>query len=156
MNRYQATVFQHIFQATGKITLAMQAYIHTMFQIAYYDDASEFNADAPATLQSFVSVLIPSQFLGLAAVTSTLIVHLILVAGAILQFRSWTQFSMLRNSWQSTAQTVTPTTEPIINVASGLSDSEIERRLQAEGTARAHITVMQLEDYGRVGVHLIE
>lgn len=156
MNRYQATLFQHIFQVTGKITMAMQAYIHTMFQIAYYDDASQFDLSAPMTIQSFVPVLIPSQFLGLIAVTSVLVAHILLVGISVLQFRSATQFSMLRNSWQSMAQTRTPATEGILNIASSLSDSEIEKNLQAEGKARTHVAVMQLDGNDRVGIQIVE
>src|SRR5439155_479526 len=59
-NRFLSAVFQRIIQDTDNPALAIQAYITTIFQVAYYEDISEFGVSAPSTMQLFVLVLIPS------------------------------------------------------------------------------------------------
>src|SRR5208282_4210313 len=92
-NRFLSTVFQHIIQNTGNPALAIQAYITTIFQVAYYEDISEFGVTAPSTMQLFAPVLIPSSFIGLSIVTVVLCVHLLLVLTAIILFRARTRYS---------------------------------------------------------------
>ena len=113
VNRYTATVFQRILQDTQKPALALQAYITTMFQVGYYEDISEFGTVAPTVMEPFVSVLVPSGFVGLICVTAVLMLHLVLVSLAIALFQTRTRYSMLGNSWQAMTQTYALETEMI-------------------------------------------
>ena len=144
-NRYISTVFQGIFQETQKPALALQSFITTIFQVGYYGDLSEFGTVAPSTMQSFVSVQVPSGFTGLIIVTSVLMVHLVLVAASVILFQTRTRYSMLGNSWQAAAQTYSPETAGIHANSSTLSDTEVEKILEAEGRGTMRVG-LKLDD----------
>lgn len=144
-NRYIATVFQGIFQDTQKPTLALQAFITTMFQVGYYGDINQFGTVAPTVMQSFVSVQVPSGFTGLIIVTSVLMAHMVLVAASVVLFQTRTRYSMLGNSWQAVAQTYSPETAGIHAHSSTLSDTEVEKILIAGGRGTTRVGLGKLD-----------
>ena len=154
-NRYLSTVFQHIIQSTGNPALAIQAYITTIFQVAYYEDISEFGVTAPSTMQLFESVLVPSAFLGLTIVTIFFCVHLVLVFSSIVFFRARTRYSMIKNSWQTVMQTFSPDTEKLFTNTGMLSDKEVEKLLASEGRGMVPVVITQLHNSERIGMEIV-
>jgi hypothetical protein len=152
--RYLKAVFQDILRTTGRPALALQAFNTIYFQEKYYEHLTDFNGYAPATIQSFVSVLVPATNRGLIAVTMVLSLHLILVFIAVVWFKSWTQYSMLGNSWQSVSQTYSYATESIYEVAPHLTDSEIGRMLVAEGRGKLKGQIA-LDEEQRAGIQAV-
>lgn len=150
-HRYLKAVFQDIIQTTGRPALALQAFNTIYFQEKYYEHLSDFNAYAPAKIQSFVSVLVPASKRGLIAVTTVLLVHLILVFIAVAWFRSRTQYSLLGNSWQSVSQTFSPATESIYDVAPLLTDTEVGKILAEEGRGKIRGEISMI-DTKRAGI----
>jgi hypothetical protein len=96
-------------------------------QITYYYGIYGNTVLVPASVQQFVSVLVPQQNTGLVIVSCVIGLHLILVAAGISLFRSFTCYSRLGNAWQSVIQVYSPATEEIYAKGLGMSDTEIER-----------------------------
>jgi hypothetical protein len=153
-HRYLKAVFQDIIRTTGHPALALQAFNTIYFQEKYYEHLSDFNAYAPAKLQSFVSVLVPTSHRGLITVTVVLLSHLISVFFAVAWFRSRTQFSMLGNSWQAVAQTYSPATENIYDVAPHLTDTEVGKMLAEEGRGKIRAEIATT-DSRRAGIQVV-
>jgi hypothetical protein len=152
VNRVMESVFQQTCRDGGNAALALQAQLTTILQMAYYNNIDEFNAVAPAQLQSFVQVLSPRSLTGLIVVTCVLCVHFILIFAAIGQFLYRTQYSMLGNAWQTVMQLCAPDTEPIFAMPSVISDSEVEKLSASNAGIEKSVVLRRLRDSDRVGI----
>ena len=137
--------------------MAIQVLLTTVMQMGYYDNILEFEDKSLADIQSFVTVLTPKSYGGLAAVTALFCVHIILTMITVAMFLGRTQYSMMGQVWQTILQMKSPATDTIFSMQPTASDDEVETLLTSEGRAKkpAIARVKNLGKVGRRGVGLL-
>ncbi|MCJ1280336.1 hypothetical protein MMC21_008163 [Puttea exsequens] len=126
----QAAVFNDILKTTRHPALAIQAQFTTLFGMAYYDHAFQFDISAPATTTSFTDVLMPVQWTGVIAVAAVLALHLCVVFVVVIWFRIRVEESLLGNAWTVVAQLQSEKAKKWLEKGDMASDKELVREMK--------------------------
>ena len=145
-------LFQEIVQSGGSIAFALQSLITLLSSMAYYDQLGQFDNRAPISQTQFVTANTPQRYRGFVAVTTVLLVHLILLGIIVTMFLNGTRYSMLGNSWQSVSQAVTSETEGYLAIASMKVDDEVKSKMKEDSVQSLRIGIDQIHGSNRVGV----
>lgn len=145
-------IVQDIIAETQNPALAWQAHTTMLLRMAYYDMMAIFSHDDSQTVVLYETASFPQSRRGLIIVLLMLIAHLVMVLITVLLFFTSTQYSMVGNAWQTTAQTMTAETELILSKSGMATDKEVEKMLKRESKGRIRV---RLGDPGeREGVRL--
>ncbi|KAF2847315.1 hypothetical protein T440DRAFT_521079 [Plenodomus tracheiphilus IPT5] len=79
------------------------------------------------------------------AVMLMVMLHCTTIALVCIWFCKGTKVSILWNSWQNVAQTISPVTDPYLAAASLASDSEVKRQMQRDGVHKLRVK-LSLDD----------
>ncbi len=138
-NYVLSMIFQDIIEETQNPALAWQAHMTMLLRMAYYDMMGIFSHDDIQTVILYETASFPQSRRGLATVLFVLIAHLVLVVITVTLFYTSTQYSMVGNAWQATAQTMTADTEAILSKSGMATDKEIEQMLKRAGKGRVRV-----------------
>jgi hypothetical protein len=135
----QAAVFNDIVRDTRHPALALQAQYTTLFAMAYYDHAFQFDYNTSAAMTSVEQALAPTGWTGFAIVVSILAVHLIMIVFVVFLFATHGGNSMVGNAWSVVSQLRTDDIEKWTSSANGLTDDEVKKEMERQGVANAWV-----------------
>ncbi|KAK5991152.1 hypothetical protein PT974_09430 [Cladobotryum mycophilum] len=133
IHRAHIAVFGDVLRVTGNPAIALQSLFTILNQMAYYDWLSLYDITAPAEVVMSESAYIPRQWIGFSVVGGIIGVHLMLVTTIFLLFWSFTEVSMLGNSWFAVAQVSAIDTREIMEYAYDLRDRDVAKALRSSG-----------------------
>ena len=132
VNLVQGAIFKDILLDTNSPALALQAYLTTLINMAYYSWLPLFDATAEAVTVQTVSRSLPTSTLGYWAVMAILITHILLCVAITILFARQTKYSLLGNAWSAFCQVASvDNLHQLIQDATLCSDKEVGRRLKA-------------------------
>lgn len=132
VNLVQAAIFKDILLDTDSPALALQAYLTTLINMAYYSWLPLFDATAEAVTVQAVSRSLPTSTRGYWAVMAILITHILLCVVITILFARQTKYSLLGNAWSAFCQVANvDNLQQLIQDATLSSDKEVGRRLKA-------------------------
>lgn len=138
-NYVLSMIIQDIIEETQNPALAWQAHTTMLLRMAYYDMMAIFSHDDTQTVVLYETASFPQSSRGLITVLFVLIAHLVMVVITVTLFYTNTQYSMVGNAWQATAQTMTAETELILSKSGMATDEEVEKMLKRAG--KGHVRV---------------
>jgi len=145
-------LLQEILTTGGSVAFALQSMITVLSGMAYYDQIAQFNNNQTIEVAYFVTANTPQRHWGLLAVCILLAIHLVLVIIVVTVFARKSRYSMLGNTWQGLSQAATEETRQYLAVASMMTDSEMEERMNKDGLKRTAVGVDEIDGSGVVGV----
>jgi hypothetical protein len=149
-------LFQELLTTGASISFALQSLITVLAAMAYYDQLAQFDRSGPTTLTYFITSNVPKHFRGFLAVMVLLAIHILLAACIVTWFAKKSRYSMLSNSWQGVSQIVTPDSGPFVDMASMLSDGEVEEIMKNTGFKSKRAGLAPIKGTDRVGIVLRE
>jgi hypothetical protein len=135
----QAAVFNDIVRDTRHPALALQAHYTTLFSMAYYEHAFQFDHNTSATTSSVEEALAPTGRTGFTMVVTVLAVHLFMVALIVWLFATQGGNSMIGNAWSIFSQLRTGDIEKWTSTANGMTDGEVKKEMERQGRATAWV-----------------
>lgn len=138
-NYVLSMIAQDIIEETQNPALAWQAHTTMLLRMAYYDMMGIFSHDDTQTVILYETASFPQARRGLVIVLLVLIAHLVMVVLTVTLFYTSTQYSMVGNAWQATAQTMTAETELILIKSAMATDNEVEKMLKKAGKGRVRV-----------------
>lgn len=157
-----ASLFNAAFRATnGSVAHALSSLITTLSSAAYYSQLPAFDHPAPLRQVHFVTVLVPVQARGLAAVVWMLAAYTAVLCAVVTFFTRRTRMSMLGEAWAAVGQVRGTLAggrdggqEGRGGSVEGLTDKEVVDMLERAGKGMASARVMAGE--GGVGARVVE
>ena len=136
-------VFNDIVRNTRHPALGIQAHYTTLFSMAYYEHAFQFDLNTSAKTVMFEQALAPTAWTGFAIIASVVAVHLVNVALIVLIFIVRAGENMIGNAWTAVAQLRSGDIDPWTSISAGLTDRELERRMKGAGMDNVWVGLKQ-------------
>ncbi|KAI0415297.1 hypothetical protein F5X98DRAFT_376893 [Xylaria grammica] len=121
--------------------LSLSALLTFISSSAYYEQFPILTKKGTGEVTLFVSVSYPQSNMGLAAVISMMIGHLVVCFYVLYLFLSTSNFSRVGNAWANVAQVHGSATRDIIRNGTFASDREVEELFKREGQGRRRIII---------------
>lgn len=149
-----SAIFNDVVRYTGHPALALQASFTVVSGVSYYNLQPLFLTEVPASITTYVTVVVPTQWVGLPVVIALALVHCFLTAVVLILYMRSPRRSIIGSAWSALAQVAqSPTIQEWLRSSSMVDDDTFAERLKVSGQHQSLVGV-DLVDGGQVVVKL--
>lgn len=149
---YIYKIVNDILNNTDHPSLMLQAFTTMQYSEAYYNDIVAFDLQDPdATIQYFVSAVVPIRRRGYWAVAVIIVCHLVLVLGIVGLYIAWGgPGNILGQAWSSVTQLRSQEMGHIFQNGDILMDEDVKKLLKKQGVRKRRVGLVHDDVQGFV------
>jgi hypothetical protein len=136
-------LFREIVKTGGSVAFALQSLITILAGMAYYEQLGEFDNNNTVETGYYVAANSLQRYWGFLALSLVLSIHFTLVVIVVTIFTRMCHSSILGNSWHAMAQVTSGEAKEYLDVASAMTDCEVENEIKTNGKEKILVGIKQ-------------